>query len=115
MESVANHPSELHEAIRLRAEEIYQRSGCVGGRDLENWRQAEAEIWREIASRNLRHVVVKVQGVVYTGEYKADAAGGYVPGEFQHGDPVAVNFKGDKLFLRRPNGRELETRVVKKD
>ncbi len=109
-----NHSSEVHEAIRRRAEEIYHGSGCLEGRDGENWRQAEAEILREFASQNLRHVVVRVAGVVYTGEYEADSADGYTPGEFHRGEAVSVRFDGDKLFLRRPNGRELETRVVKR-
>jgi len=33
-----------HEEIAARAEEIYRQSGCVPGRDLENWVRAENEL-----------------------------------------------------------------------
>jgi hypothetical protein len=110
----ANPSAQIQEAIRRRAEEIYFRSGRAPGRDVENWRQAEAEILRESAERAVRKVVVKVEGVVYTGEYDSASADGYGPGEFQQGQPVAVRLEGDNLFLRRPNGRELRTTVVRK-
>jgi hypothetical protein len=104
----------MQEAIRRRAEEIYFRSGRVPGRDVENWQQAEAEILGESADRGVRRVVVKVRGVVYTGEYDVASADGYAPGEFQRGQAVAVRFEDDKLFLQRPNGRELQARVINK-
>ncbi len=107
--------SALQAAIRTRAEEVYRRGGAVEGRDLENWRQAEAEIMRETASQVTRPaVVINVEGVVYTGEYNVAAAGGYLPGEWKVGDRVPVRLEGDRLFLRRPNGRELETSIVKR-
>ena len=37
-----NSPS--HSEISARAEEIYRESGCIPGRDLENWVQAENEL-----------------------------------------------------------------------
>jgi len=108
-------PSALQERIRTRAEELYRRSGAAEGHDLENWRQAEAEIMRENASQASRPaVVINVEGVVYTGEYDVVAAGGYLPGEWKVGDRVPVRLQGDRLFLRRPNGRELETSIVKR-
>jgi hypothetical protein len=107
-------PPQLREAIRRRAEEIYFRSGGVPGRDVENWKEAEAEVLREIGGQAVRRVVVKVHGVLYTGEYDPAAAEGYAPGEFHQGEPVTIRVEGDKLFLRRPNGHELEARIVEK-
>jgi hypothetical protein len=52
--------------------------------------------------------------VVYTGEYDSTAAEGYAPGEWKPGDPVPVRLSGDKLYLRRPNGQELQTTIVKR-
>jgi hypothetical protein len=52
--------------------------------------------------------------VVYTGEYEATTAEGYTPGEWKAGDPVPVRLAGDKLYLRRPNGKELQTTIVKR-
>ncbi len=81
----------------------------------ENWYQAEAEILRESAPHLVRRaVIVNVQGVVYTGEYDSTTADGYTPGEWKPGDPVPVRLAGDKLYLRRPNGQELQTTIVKR-
>jgi hypothetical protein len=106
---------QMQEAIRRRATDLYRRGGEAEGHDVENWCRAEAEILRETAA-HLAHpaVVVNVEGVVYTGEYESASAGGYTPGEWKAGDRVPVRLDGDRLFLRRPNGRELETNVVKR-
>ncbi|MGO9442783.1 MAG: DUF2934 domain-containing protein [Terriglobales bacterium] len=110
-----NHSREIQEAIRRRATELFHQGGSVEGRDAENWYQAEAEILRESdANPARRAVVVNLQGVVYTGEYEATTADGYTPGEWKPGDPVPVRLDGDKLYLRRPNGHELQTTVVKR-
>jgi hypothetical protein len=110
-----NYSPEVQEAIRRRATELYQGSGGVEGQDLENWYQAEAEILREFNTHAVRRaVVVNIQGVVYTGEYESTSAEGYTPGEWKAGDAVPVRLAGDKLYLRRPNGQELKTTVVKR-
>lgn len=106
----------LELAIRQRAEEIYVRSGRIPGRDLQNWAQAEAEIRRELERQNasqLRAIVVRVGGVQYVGEYDAAASNGYAPGEFAPGAAVPVRFQGQKMYVGRPNGRELETALVR--
>jgi hypothetical protein len=113
--SSRNYSPKLLEAIRRRATELYQLSGSIGGHDLENWCQAEAEILRESGASTLRRaVVVNLGGVVYTGEYDSASADDYTPGEWKPGDPVPVRLAGDKLYLRRPNGRELQTTIVKR-
>jgi Protein of unknown function (DUF2934) len=106
---------QLQEAIRRRATELFQRGGKVEGHDVEHWYQAEAEILRESNIHAVRRaVVVSVRGVVYTGEYESASADGYLPGEWHPGDPIPVRLAGDKLYLRRPNGRELQTTIVKR-
>jgi DUF2934 family protein len=115
MERKSDYTPEVQEAIRRRATELYHRGGEVDGHDVENWCQAEAEIIREFSTPPTRSaVVVNIEGVVYTGEYEAAASGGYTAGEWKAGDPVPVRLDGDKLFLRRRNGRELKTTVVKR-
>lgn len=110
-----NYSPQQQEAIRRRATEVFQRAGAVEGRDAENWFQAEAEILRESATNPIRRaVVINVEGVVYTGEYECTSADGYTPGEWNPGDPVPVRLAGDKLYLRRPNGHELQTTIVKR-
>jgi len=87
----------LQDAIRKRAEQIYMRSGTIPGRDLENWVQAESEIMRERESAPRRTaVVVEVHGVQYVGEYDPNACDGYLPGEFQSGEELAIRFDGEK-------------------
>ena len=107
--------TDLHEAIRRRAEEIYVQSGRVPGHDLENWARAEREILKQTDQQDWHTaIVVKVNGVQYVGEYRPEFADGYVPGEFGAGAPVAVRLEGGKMYVRRPNGKELETRIVRK-
>ena len=109
-------PPDSHEVIRRRAEEIYIRSGKIPGHDLENWAQAEQEIAREVASASARRtaIIVRVNGTEYVGEYDPKACDGYVPGEFGPGASAAVRFRGDKMLISRPNGKILETTIVKK-
>jgi hypothetical protein len=110
-----NYSPQMQEAIRRRATELYERGGAVAGQDSANWYQAEAEILRESSGSPVRRaIVVNVQGVVYTGEYESASADGYTPGEWKPGDPVPIRLSGDQLYLRRPNGRELQTTVVKR-
>lgn len=105
--------ADLNEAIGRRAREIYEKSGRIAGRDLENWVKAEAEILREQKRSALRSaVVVRVDGVQYVGEYRPASAGDYTPGEFAKGDPVPVRFDGNQMFVTRHNGKELATRIV---
>jgi hypothetical protein len=106
----------MHEAIGRRAEEIYARNGRVPGHDLQNWTQAEAEIFHESVRVPTKRaaIVVKVNGIQYVGEYDAVSADGYTPGEFAAGEPVPVRFDGNKMFVQRANHTELETDIVKK-
>ena len=106
---------DLHEKIRRRAEELYVQSGRVPGRDVENWSQAEREVLAELRShRGRRAVVIRVNGVKYIAEYPAEASDGYTPGEFAVGSSVTVRMAGDRMFLKRANGKELEARIVRK-
>jgi len=109
-----NPAPDLHELIRRRAEEIYFRNGRIPGRDVENWAQAESEIFSEYAANRRHAVVVKLDGVQYVGEYHPQSSRGYTPGEFSSGAPVPVRIEGDKMFLTRPNGLALETTIVHK-
>jgi hypothetical protein len=122
MNAAANTPNpwptvvaDRHEAIRRRAEEIYIRNGRVPGRDLDNWAQAEQEILREFGEQPARKmaIIVRVNGEEYIGEYSPESSDGYVPGEFGTDASVPVRFHGDKMFVKRPNGKELETTIVK--
>lgn len=106
---------DIHDRIRRRAEEIYFRNGKVPGRDLENWNQAEQEVRAEIAQAPRRTaIVIRVNGVQYVGEYQKEASDGYEPGEFEPGVPVPVRMDGDRMLVRRPNGKVLETTIVKR-
>jgi hypothetical protein len=103
-----------NEAICRRAREIYEHSGRIPGRDLQNWAQAEAEIRSETAALPAHRpsVVIKVEGVQYVGEYDSALAAGYTPGEFCAGDPVRVHFDSGKMYVYRANGQQLETTIV---
>jgi len=102
------------EAIRRRARELYEQRGRVAGHELEDWLQAEAEIDGAAAAQRKSAVVVKVDGVTYTGEYDPAVSQGYCPGEWSAGERMPVRFEGDRMYLKRKNGSELEARIVKK-
>jgi len=105
---------DLQEVIRRRAEEIYFRNGKIPGRDLDNWAQAEQEILRESAPQTRKTaIVLRVSGNEYIGEYNVESSDGYCPGEFGLGAFVPVRFHGDKMFVKRANGKVLETTIVK--
>lgn len=107
--------ADLQEATRRRAEEIYVQSGRIPGRDVENWTQAEREMREQVEKGNRRAaIMVRVNGSQYVGEYCPESADGYVPGEIGVGSSVSVRLKGDKMYVKRPNGRELETTIVQK-
>ena len=121
MEKMTEHGSvsidnpDLHDMIRQRAEEIYVRNGRVAGHDVENWTQAEGEILAEATKpRRRAAIVVQLNGVRYIGEYRPEFSEGYEPGEIAAGASVSVRLQGDKMFVGRPNGKELETRIIKK-
>jgi hypothetical protein len=106
---------QMQDAIRRRATELFERSGSVPGHDLENWCQAELEILKEQATHLVRPaVVIKFEGVLYTCEYDPDAADSYTPGEWKSGEPVPLRIAGDKFYIRRHDGSELETIITKR-
>ena len=110
--------NDRYEVIRRRAEEIYIRNGRIPGHDLANWAQAEREITLEAtteAAATVRRtaIVVRVNGAEFVGEYDHAAAESYKPGEFAAHASVSVHFHGNKMFILRPNGKVLETSIVK--
>ena len=106
--------NDLREMISRRARKIYEKSGKIPGRDIENWMQAETEILSE-RNRAVRKsaVIIRINGVQYVGEYPVGSADGYTPGEFAAGDAVPVRLVGDQMFVRRRNGKELVTTLLK--
>ena len=109
---------ELEQAIRRRAQEIYESGGKTPGHEVENWLRAEAEVMRELTApvprRRSAHIVVKVAGVTYIGEYDPESCAGYRPEEFAPGQPLRVRFAEDRMYIARPHRAELEARVIKK-
>jgi len=109
---------QAEEAIRRRAERLYEQRGRAPGHEVEDWLQAEKEVLQEIEltqSPRPAYVVVRYGGSLYTGEYDAKQSDGYARGEFRPGAPVEIRFDAGKLYLKRPNGKELKTRIVKKE
>jgi hypothetical protein len=101
-------------AIRRRASQICNRSGAVEDRDAEHRYRVKAELRREKTVHRLRRaVVIKIQGVDYTVQYECSAEDGYAPGEWKVGDPIPIRVAGNKLYLRRRNGHELQATIVK--
>jgi len=110
-----NRTAEIEAAIRRRAQELYERRGKVPGHEVEDWLQAEAEVLalNPTQAGRKRAVVVKVAGVTYTGEYDPKHCRGYTPGELSAGQPLRVRFQDDRMFIARPDGLELEARIIR--
>jgi len=107
----------IHEAIVRRAREIWQEHGCIDGHAEEDWAQAEAEIRGRLAAHrtSIRRIVVKAGSFLYTAEYAVSDTTAYHPGELGPGEPIRLHFERDKMWLRLSGGRELETRIIRKE
>src|SRR5436305_1676359 len=109
--------SSIHEAIARRARELWQERGCLDGHAEEDWAKAEAEIRNRVATTRkkpvTRRILVKAGETIYTGEY--DAAARYSPGELCEGEQIRLHFSGEKMWIKLAGGRELETRIVKRE
>lgn len=75
-------------------------------------KRAEEEIQEFERASPRTAILVRVSGVQYVGEYVDEAAAGYTPGEFEPGAPVPARLDGDRMFVKRPNGKVLETGAV---
>jgi DUF2934 family protein len=103
------------DAVRRRAQQMFEQRGRIPGHEVEDWLRAEAELRRESASRNSAHVLIKLDGVNYTGEYDPTNCDGYHPGELAPGTRTRIRLVQDKMFIQRPNGKELETTIVNRN
>jgi len=61
-----------------------------------------------------KHYFITVQAgdLVYVGEYTPIFFG--KPGDWIVGDPIDVRFDGNKMILRKPNGKELKAKIKKR-
>jgi hypothetical protein len=109
--------TELRELIARRARELWEQRGRADGHAEEDWLQAETEVLqarqREAASKTC-FIVVKFAGSVYTAAYDTEHCEGYRPGELRKGTPVPVRLADDKIYIKRPNGKELEATILKR-
>lgn len=132
----ADSQAALEEAIGRRARELYELSGRVAGNDLHNWLQAEAELTGKIAKqqkpsddKDVAQIVhpspgpvnrkpalfnVKVDGVLYTLEYDSNHCDAYRPGMLKKGQPLELRLEDNKLYVKLPDSKELETKIIKK-
>ena len=60
------------------------------------------------------YITVQLGQMTYVGEYRAAFLWSYEPKEWVVNDPIEVRFEKDKMFIKRPNGKELKTKVVKR-
>jgi hypothetical protein len=107
----------LHAAITRRAHELWEERGGVDGSADEDWAQAEAEVmrwWREQRAQRPAFIVVKVGDFTYTGEYDPIRCNYYRPGDLGRGTRVPVRFQDDRMYVRLHDGRELETKIVRR-
>jgi hypothetical protein len=115
MDTVSVRTPEVENAIRLRAEKLYEARGRVAGHEVEDWLQAEAEILRELQCfPKLARVAVHFEGATYIGEYDAQHCDGYTRGEFRAGTPVELPFRGSDYVHEAPQRQRIENRGCEK-
>ena len=111
----AIHSFQEEEAIRKRAEEIYEQEGRVAGHDEENWLRAEAEVTAEAASKNptrCARILIKANGSLITVQYDPQTTDSR-PGELA-GQPGRICIDNDRTVITRKNGGVLETSILKR-
>jgi len=61
-----------------------------------------------------KHYFIAVQAgdLVYVGKYTPMFFG--KPGDWIIGDPIDLRFDGNKMILKKPNGKELKTKIEKR-
>ena len=57
---------------------------------------------------------VAVDGEVIIGSYSPFSAFSYEPTDFTVNEAFQVRLDGKKMYLKRPNGKELKTRIIKR-
>jgi hypothetical protein len=66
------------------------------------------------AERKTAMIAVRVGAFVYTGEYNTSNDAGYIAGDLHKGQPIEIRFDQEKMYIELPDGRELETKIVRK-
>jgi hypothetical protein len=109
--------AKLHEAITRRAHELWELRGRVDGHADEDWARAKAEVlrwWPRASAPKPAFIVVKVGEFSYTAEYDPQHCPYYRPGDLGRGTRVPVRFEDDHMYVKLQNGRELETKIVRR-
>ncbi|HET7440187.1 MAG TPA: DUF2934 domain-containing protein [Terriglobales bacterium] len=125
----------LKEIIAQRARELYESRGREEGHALEDWLRAEAEVMANVGAPQKppdepsrveparipprtpskpAFFNVRVDDVIYTVQYDPEGCDSYRPGMLKNGQPVELRFEDDRIFMKLPNSKELEAKVVKK-
>lgn len=59
-------------------------------------------------------ISIELDGMVYVGSYYPRWRWSYSPTDFIVNDPVEVRIDGNHLVIKRPNGKELKTAIVRR-
>jgi hypothetical protein len=59
-------------------------------------------------------ISVQVDQLIYVGEYYPRTKFSYEPKDWIVNDPIEVRMEKDHMILRRPDGKELKTKIVKR-
>lgn len=125
----------LEKLIAQRAQELYELRGREEGHALEDWLRAEGEVRAKLGTQGklsdqvsgagsvriptaagltAAFFKIRVGDVIYTLQYDPQHCDAYRPGMLKKGQPVELRFEEDKVYMKLPNARELEAKVVRK-
>jgi hypothetical protein len=57
---------------------------------------------------------VLVDGMIYVGSYWPRWKWSYAPTDFVINDPIEISVTGKEMYIRRPEGQELKTKVIQR-
>ena len=57
---------------------------------------------------------VQIGDMIYVGSYWPRWRWSYTPTDFVENEPVEVKFEGKHMYIKRPNGKELKTEIIRR-
>jgi hypothetical protein len=57
---------------------------------------------------------VLVDGMIYVGSYWPRWRWSYAPTDFVINDPIEISVEGKEMYIKRPEGQELKTKVIQR-
>jgi len=78
-----------------------------------NYRQSQTGAVQTVTDVEYR-LSVLVDGMIYVGSYWPRWRWSYAPTDFVINDPIEISVNGKDMYIKRPEGQELKTKVIQR-